>query len=352
MAFTEFDTAELPAEYRFDWWREVVARGVAPTRITSDHAADFAGSAGSLDLGRLQITTMSFPGLRSERTAGLIRRSDPETYELTLILAGAMVVGQGRNETRLRAGDFAMWTSSRPYNGHAESGPVIGDSRAIILHLPRALVPLPEAKIDRLLAVGIPTRSGTGRVLAQFLGSVVHEAPVLDATERERLGGTSLDLTTGFLAHHLDAQEYLPPEARHAMLLARVDRFLRDNLSDTRLTPRAVAAQHHISVRLLHHLFRGRDESVAATIRRLRLERCRADLADPRLRAMPVQDIGARWGLVNAATFNRLFRTTFGVTPGEYQRASRMKAALFANDGGGRTQQCCGQCETRRRSEG
>ncbi len=246
MAFTEFDTAELPAEYRFDWWREVVARGVAPTRITSDHAADFAGSAGSLDLGRLQVTTMSFPGLRSERTAGLISRSDPETYELTLILAGAMVVGQGRNETRLRAGDFAMWTSSRPYSGHAESGPVTGDSRAIILHLPRALVPLPEAKIDQLLAVGIPARSGTGRVLAQFLGSVVEEAAVLDATERERLGGTSLDLTTGFLAHHLDAQEYLPPEARHAMLLARVDTFLRDNLSDTRLTPpcRRRAAPH------------------------------------------------------------------------------------------------------------
>lgn len=237
MAFTEFDTAELPAEYRFDWWREVVARGVAPTRITTDHAADFAGSAGLLDLGRLQFTTMSFPGLRSERTAGLIRRADPETYELALILAGAMRVGQGRNETRLFAGDFAMWTSSRPYSGQAESGPAIGDSRAIILHLPRALVPLPAAKVDRLLAVGIPARSGTGRVLAQFLGSVVQEAPVLDATERERLGGTSLDLATGFLAHHLDAQEYLPPEARHEMLLARVDRFVLDNLSDTRLTP-------------------------------------------------------------------------------------------------------------------
>ncbi|WP_327180589.1 helix-turn-helix domain-containing protein [Streptomyces sp. NBC_01334] len=321
MAFTEFDTAELPAEYRFDWWREVVARGVAPTRITTDHAADFAGSAGLLDLGRLQFTTMSFPGLRSERTAGLIRRADPETYELALILAGAMRVGQGRNETRLFAGDFAMWTSSRPYSGQAESGPAIGDSRAIILHLPRALVPLPAAKVDRLLAVGIPARSGTGRVLAQFLGSVVQEAPVLDATERERLGGTSLDLATGFLAHHLDAQEYLPPEARHEMLLARVDRFVLDNLSDTRLTPRAIAAQHHISVRLLHQLFRGRDDTVAATIRRLRLERCRADLADPRLRALPVQDIGARWGLVNAATFSRLFRTTYGVTPGEYQRA-------------------------------
>ncbi|MEU1224095.1 helix-turn-helix domain-containing protein [Streptomyces microflavus] len=320
MTFTEFDTAELPAECRFEGWCEVVARGVAPTQITSDHVADFAGSAGSLDLGRLRFTTLSFPGLRSERTAKLIRRADPETYELTLALAGAMRVGQGRNETRLLAGDFAMWTSSRPYSGQTESGPMIVDSRAIILHLPRALVPLPEAKVDRLLAVSIPGRSGTGRVMAQFLSSLVQEGPVLEAPERERLGGTSLDLATGFLAYHLDAQEYLLPEARHEMLLARVDTFVRDNLSDTRLTPRAVAAQHHISVRLLHQLFRGRDETVAAAIRRLRLERCRADLADPRLRVLPVRDIGARWALDSAATFSRLFRTTYGVTPGEYRR--------------------------------
>ncbi|MFC8075191.1 helix-turn-helix domain-containing protein [Streptomyces sp. NPDC057307] len=352
MAFTEFDTGLLPREQRFDWWREVVGQGVAPTRITSDFASDFVGSVSALDLGRLQLTRISFPALRSERTADLIRRADPETYELTLILGGLMGISQGRQTSRLAAGDIAMWSSSRPYSGQAMSGPVtsgpvmggrvtgertaggrtaggrvtggrtaggpvIGASEALILHLPRALVPLPEARIDRLLAHGLSARAGIGRVLAGFLGSLMGEAAVLDERSRARLGETGLDLAAGFLAHRLDAQEHLAPEARHESLLRRIDVFIRDNLADPALTPGAIAARHHISVRLLHQLFRQREETVAASIRRRRLEGCYADLAEPRLRGLSVQDIGARWGLGNGAAFGRMFRGVYGITPGE-----------------------------------
>ncbi|WP_257135104.1 hypothetical protein [Streptomyces sp. wa1063] len=191
MAFVEFDTLLLPGDQRFDWWRQLVGQGVAPTRITSDFAADFVGSVGSLDLGRIQLTKMSFPGLRSERTAELIRRADPEAYELTLILGGSMGVEQDRHTTRLAAGDLSMWTSSRPYSGEAMSGPVIGASRALILHLPRALVPLPEARVDSLLAHGLSARAGVGKVLADFLGSLVGQAAVLDDLSLARLGETT-----------------------------------------------------------------------------------------------------------------------------------------------------------------
>ncbi|MFJ4767591.1 hypothetical protein ACIP88_00540 [Streptomyces uncialis] len=108
MAFTEFDTARLPQEQRFDWWREVVSQGVAPARITSEAACDFTGSVGTLGLGRVQLTTMSFPALRSDRTPEFIRRADPETYELTLILGGEMGFAQGRDGTRLSAGDITI----------------------------------------------------------------------------------------------------------------------------------------------------------------------------------------------------------------------------------------------------
>ncbi|MEU0692087.1 helix-turn-helix domain-containing protein [Streptomyces uncialis] len=320
MAFTEFDTARLPQEQRFDWWREVVSQGVAPARITSEAASDFTGSVGTLGLGRVRLTTMSFPALRSERTAEFIRRADPETYELTLILGGEMGFAQGRDDTRLSAGDITIWSSSRPYIGQSMSGPAIGAARAIILHLPRALVPLPEAKVDRLLAHGLSARSGMGRVLAQYLGSLVREGPALDEWSGRRLGETGLDLAAGFLARQLDAQEYLPPDARHATLLARIEVFIADNLADPGLTPAAIAARHHISVRLLHQLFRRRPETVAASIRRRRLERCHADLAEPRWRDVPVRDIGARWGLTDAGAFGRSFRAVYGLTPGEHRR--------------------------------
>ncbi|MGW2599954.1 AraC-like ligand-binding domain-containing protein [Streptomyces klenkii] len=81
----------------------MVGQGVAPIRITTEHAADFVGRAGFLPLGSVQLTTMSFPSLSSDRPAHLVRRSDPQTYELTLILGGAMRVAQEHGETRLPA---------------------------------------------------------------------------------------------------------------------------------------------------------------------------------------------------------------------------------------------------------
>ncbi|QCX74198.1 DNA-binding transcriptional activator FeaR [Streptomyces sp. YIM 121038] len=51
--------------------------------------------------------------------------------------------------------------------------------------------------------------------------------------------------------------------ARTRMLLARVDTFIDDNLADPALTPPAVAARHHVSVRTLHTLFRARERTVA-----------------------------------------------------------------------------------------
>ncbi|XMN11227.1 helix-turn-helix domain-containing protein [Streptomyces griseobrunneus] len=320
MAFTAFDTAGLPPDERFAWWCETVGRGVAPTRITSDSEADFSGSMTSLGIGDLQLSTMAFPELRSERTEELIRGGDPETYELTLILGGAMWVSQGRNEADLSAGDFALWTSSRPYRGRAVSGPTVGDSRALIVHLPRALLPLPETKVDQLLARGLPARSGMGRILAEYLRALAEQGPAADERDRTRLGATTLDLAAGFFAHLADAQGELAPETRHRVLLARIDTFIQDNLADPQLTPRSIAAHHHISVRLLHHLFRSRDETVSAFIRRQRLERCHADLAASQLRTVPVHAIGSRWGLSSAAGFSHAFRAAYGMPPGEYRQ--------------------------------
>ncbi|MFI2611661.1 helix-turn-helix domain-containing protein [Kitasatospora sp. NPDC018619] len=322
--YTQFDTAGLPSCQRFEWWREAVGHGVAPVEITTE-AVGFEGSVGSLPLGRAHLTTMRFSQLRSDRTAALVRQGDPETYELALVLGGSMTVSQGRSEARLVAGDFALWSSSHPYRGDAAGsvgGPDEGPSRAIVLHLPRALVPVPEAKVGALLARTLPAAAGMGRILAQHLASVAGEAHLLTEQDCARLGVVSLDLAAGFLAERADAAARLPAETRHQLLLSRIDVFLRDNLACPGLGPAAVAAHHHISVRLLHQLFRERGETVSASIRRGRLERCRADLADPSLWHVTVREIAMRWGMGNPAGFNRAFRAAYGTTPGEYRRSA------------------------------
>lgn len=321
MGYTVLHSTSVPPEQRFEWWCDLISRDVAPVRIQSRHTSDFLAGAGSLDLGAVQLTTMSFPPIRSLRTPALIRHSDPEGYELALILDSEMWISQSQQESRLTTGDFALWSTSLPYEGQGLSGSGSPLLRAIVLHLPRSGLPLPSSRVDRILARPLAGRNGVSAVLAGFLQSVVEQAPSLGRPELERLGTAAWELTAAFLAHHVDAHDRLPPEARSRMLLAHVNAFIEDNLSEAGLSPASVAAHHGISVRTLHYLFRQQQQTVAATIRRRRLARCHADLGDPALRALPVHAVGARWGFADAVTFSRSFRSAYGIAPNEYRRS-------------------------------
>jgi AraC-like DNA-binding protein len=107
---------------------------------------------------------------------------------------------------------------------------------------------------------------------------------------------------------------------RERTLLVRIHAFIEQHLGEADLSPGVVAAAHHVSVRYLHRLFEAQETTVAAWIRRRRLERCRRDLADPALGAVPVAALAARWGLPDSAHFSRLFRRTYGLPPAEYRR--------------------------------
>ncbi|MEV5970475.1 helix-turn-helix domain-containing protein [Streptomyces sp. NPDC051921] len=128
----------------------------------------------------------------------------------------------------------------------------------------------------------------------------------------------------------LDIGETLRVETRQAVTPAEIKAFIEQHRPDSGLTPSAVAAHHHLSVRTLHALFRDEPEPVAASIRRRRLERRLADLADPGLRHRTIDGLAARWGL-SAHDFSRPFRRACGLSPGEY-RASALRASALRSD--------------------
>ncbi|MFD0359165.1 helix-turn-helix transcriptional regulator [Streptomyces sp. NPDC127110] len=130
------------------------------------------------------------------------------------------------------------------------------------------------------------------------------------------------------LAGRLGAEGALAVEARETALLARIDAFVDHNLGDP--VPAAVAARHGISLRRLQLLFRDRGESPAARIRQRRLERCRAELADPGLLGRPVHEVAGRWGFANPSVFSRAFRDAYGVSPTEYRREAAREAVREA----------------------
>lgn len=322
MITSVMSSGDPPDQDRFDWWCETVARDTVPTRVSSPYVGDLRASAAMVEMGPVQMSVLSFPELRSLRTAASVRQSDPERYGLILVTGGAIWFSQSRNETRLAADDFLLYDTSEPFDSRAISA--TAPARMLILHLPKTAVPLPAKRLTPLVAQRLSASGGMAAVLARYLSSIVDVwDDALGLRDRQRLGEVCLDLASAVLASRVDTEDLPPPETRQQVLLSRIEAFIRHNLADPDLTPATIAAHHHISVAYLYKIFRARDRTVAAEIRYQRLERCRTDLADPRLRMHPVHVIAARWGFRHAADFSRAFRATHGLAPSDYrQRAS------------------------------
>lgn len=324
-------TEGVPPEERFAWWADMVGEKVIPVAIDSPHAPTFRGSAMGIDFGDgTQLAGFSFSPMVATRQHRHIRRSDPEAHYLMLVHGPPIGLAQRRSDVLLKVGDMALYDTSHPLDAEfVDHGRL---SRTTLLRLPRASLPFPQDDVDSLLAQRLAPGTGTGALLAHFMAALRQQPTAPGPEEVRRLGRIGTDLAHAFLAERLDAGRALPVESRQHVLRVQVEAFIERHLHDPALTPPVIAAAHHISVRTLHLLFRDQPETIAATVRRRRLERARAELADPRARHRTVADIAARWGFRSAADFSRAFRTAYGTTPTEARRSAVAPRAATDSD--------------------
>jgi len=311
---TVFRSEDLPSAERLAGFDTFLHACDPPMRVTGAAPERFRATARTHDLGPVHIEELTCSPSVLRRTTRLIHRSDPAVCTVVFPLRGTLTVSQTGHEALLRGQDFTFYDSSRPLRLR-----ITGPDPATLLrvHVPWTLLPLPARRADRLLGTRLPAQEGLGALLTHFLTDLAADVWAYPAADETRVSAVTLDLLAATLTHHLDGTLGPPPEPPE--LLARIESYVQEHVADPELTPRTVAAAHHISVSYLHRLFQSRDTTVTALIRHGRLERARRDLADRRLRETPVHRIAARWGFRDHSAFTRAFRTAFGVPPREYR---------------------------------
>ena len=308
---TTFDSGELPETERLSLFNEFQLRCDDPMAVRADPAG-FQARVRALGLADLGVCELACSAADVRRTSKLIRRADPELYSIIVPLRGRLMVAQGERDAELGTADIGLYSSSHPFQVRLAPGTTL-----LRAQLRRELLPLPVSKIDRLLATPLPGRSGVGALLSAFLTQLTGDVTYSPA-DATRLGSVAVDLLTAVLAHHLDTEA--PENARQAALLPRITAFIQRHLDDPDLSPGAIAAAHHISVSYLHRLFQEQEVTVAAWIRRRRLDRAARDLADTGLRDLSIHRVAVRWGFTDHATFTRAFSAAYDVPPREYRR--------------------------------
>jgi AraC-like DNA-binding protein len=317
-------TDDVASADRRDYLQEITAATWVPMECRAERGGDYRGVFRASGLGAMQVVVMDVMPISVHRTPKLIEQEDPDLLKMILVCGeGSTVVTQDGRQARLSAAEFALYDTRRPYQ--VDCG-VDGDEsvRLLTFMFPPSLLPLSRSRLPGLTAMRIPATSGLGDLTSQFLLHLASNVDHYSPSEAARLSTAALEVLATRLARELEIGNWSTPEARRHALLTAVQGFIQQHLGDAALSPRAIAAAHHISLRSLQQLFHDEGLTVAGWIRQRRLEQCRRDLADPALASRPVAAIAAAWGFTNAADFSRAFRAVHGMPPAEYRRSARL----------------------------
>jgi AraC-like DNA-binding protein len=274
------------------------------------------------DLGGVHVADLRYTNVQSRGGTWSVQPYGPGLCGVFLLSGALPVAQEGRMAELSGGGEFTVYDSAEPVEvPYPESkDPYVNTFDHIRVFVPGELVSLPTSGFRRLAGARLPGQNGMGRLLTQFIASLAAEDPAAStAADRARVGAVTTDLFAAALAHFLDAAVPLPDESCRAAHLQRLRAYIQRHLGDPDLSPRTIAAAHHISVSYLYRLFGDNGSTVAAWVRRQRLERARRDLADPAMEGVPVYRIAARWGYTDHATFTRSFRTAYGISPQAYR---------------------------------
>uniref|UniRef100_A0AAU3GRF7 Helix-turn-helix domain-containing protein n=1 Tax=Streptomyces sp. NBC_01401 TaxID=2903854 RepID=A0AAU3GRF7_9ACTN len=277
--------------------------GLPPLRGGRPPGEGFRASVVSRDLGPLRLTELVTPQGECFRDARSAQAAHSELWQVEVVSEGQVRAEQGGSTAVLGPTDLVLIDPVRPVRFASSA------TTHVTMLIPRHSLRLGADDAARLTGVRIPGDRGPGALVSSLARDMARSLDGFRAHEADRSAAAVIELIAVMLSARLGDTRPVADE----ILRTRIMGFIEARLSDRDLTPAKVAAAHHVSVRRLHKLFQDQPLTVAALIRRRRLERCRADLAR---KDSTVAAVAAGWGFADPAHFNRLFKATYGYSPG------------------------------------
>ena len=305
-------TAGLTRRERVSFWADLVCDTFVELDCEVPAPDAFHGKIDRLQAGDLEFSHVTSSQHVVTRTRARIARSNQDNFLLSLQTSGQGIVSQDGRQAILRAGDFAIYDTTRPYDLRFDE-----DFSQLVLRLPRRVVIGRIAEIDRLTARSIAGSRGMGKLASTFLRQIHAQLGEIDPLSLPRVHASAVDLIAAAVAEQ--AGSPIDTSECHILLRRRVGAYVDRNLADPRLSCETIAVAHGISARHLRKVFEDATMSVSELIWTRRLEQARRDLTDPFHAHVSVTSIGYDVGFKDAAHFSRAFKSAFGETPSAFR---------------------------------
>ncbi|MGO1886039.1 MAG: helix-turn-helix domain-containing protein [Citricoccus sp.] len=296
-----------------DEWQRIAGNRFVPLSLLANHRDGFHASMRSREIEGITISEITATAHRVRRTAHLISTRDPQHYKLSLQIEGTGIVSQDGREAVLQPGDISLYDTSRPYTLDFTK-----DLRCLVIAFPRECIGVPPHLIRRITAVRLRGDHGIGTVISPIVQHIVKNLDVLSGINGERILRSSLDLVSALAYSELASSEDGIEQSRMTEMQA-LKLYIDSHLDDPDLGAPTIASAHYMSMRYLQYLFQDEGTTVSSYIRTRRLERCRLDLCDAALATYSVSRIAQRWCFSDASHFSKLFKSVYGMAPGQFR---------------------------------
>lgn len=314
-----FRTDDVAPRDRFSYWREAICDAYVHLGCDTSLPVAFDGT---IALHRLAGADMSFVDSEAQhvrRRRRDIGRDTDDFFLLSVQRHGTGRVTQYGREALLSPGDFALYSSTDPYE-------LIFTDRfgQLVVQVPKRAVldRLPVAEM--LTAIPISGRAGTGRLVGHCLNAIAAGSDGVDNPAEPHLSSTVVDLLcTGLAA--VSGQAACDVSRQDTLTTLRIEAFIASHLRNPTLSRADVASGMNMSVRRINELLARRGTSIRRRIQDARLERIHTELSDSTFDGEPIGAIAFKWGFNNLQHFSRAFRRRYGRAPREL-RAMRSSA--------------------------
>ncbi len=308
-------TDEVEPHDRFDFWREVRAKGLfgVTAELEREQRAGFYGEFSLSQVGNgalVELKASSYAVERSQADIGYAPSDSICVYQQ--LGGGGWFGGMRSSDFAIANGSFATSHTDQPYRTRP-----LGDSG---FHL----------RILKIPVSGLATQDKRTRELAPKVFSDPALAPLLDACFADLGEAAANDGSSGAVPlvealGHLALIErgIVRPGSRRgqaALRTARLSlarRLIARHLQEPDLAPTRVADLLGVSVRHLHMLFEVADRSFSQTVTEERLKRSRRLMREAPDRL--IADIASACGFESLATYYRVFNAAYGMAPGDFR---------------------------------
>lgn len=297
-------TTGMTPKTQVQYWTDALTELCGKFDVDPLGASSLEGRINYTTVSRLKLCQIEASQHRIARPNPRVRNAEHPFVKVLFQTYGISHFEQEGHRIELMPGDILAYDVSGP---HTIISPSLTRHEVVIV--PTELLEERGFHSAKMPICKLSARTGTGRIVHDFVHTAFGEAPKLSAATATSLADTLIDL----LLLPLREVGTMADRSGPAALYLKAQAFIRDHLRDPELSIDQISAALGCTKRYLHMIFSDRGMTVSDYIWQTRLQNCRQELEDAQ--GKTITDVAFSWGFSSSSHFSRVFRRYFGVAP-------------------------------------